>query len=184
MDPVMEVIMAVDRNDGLDDRSLSGSTGSGMGGSTGGGLGGSTTGGYGGSSYGTGGTTAGESAFDRDDGASSIRERGEEMLDEGRERISHAADQGRSRVAGKLEEFGDRLEERGREAQYRGGLQGRAGQAALRASGALDDSAEYLRSHDVDDMRDDLERQIRHRPLMSVGVALGAGFLLARILRD
>jgi membrane protein len=114
----------------------------------------------------------------------SVRERGEEMLERGRERAHDAADTGRSRLAGKLEEYGDRLEERGRESEGRGGIQERAGRAAVRAGHALDDSAEYLRSHDVDEMRDDLERQIRERPLISVGIALGAGFLLARMLRD
>jgi ElaB/YqjD/DUF883 family membrane-anchored ribosome-binding protein len=112
------------------------------------------------------------------------RERGEEFLREGRERAGEAADAGRTRLAGKLEEFGGRLAERGREAREHGGVQARAGDAAIRASGALDSSAEYLRSHDMEDMRDDIERQIRERPLMSVGVALGAGFLLARMLRD
>jgi len=146
---------------------------------------GGTTGGTTGSGMGGfAGGTQGSSAFDRNDRTDSIRERGEEMLEEGRERAHQAADAGRSRVAGKLEEFGDRLEERGREAQGQGGMKGRAGQAAVRASGALDDSAEYIRSHDMEEMRDDLERQIRGRPLMSVGVALGAGFLLGRILRD
>jgi ElaB/YqjD/DUF883 family membrane-anchored ribosome-binding protein len=138
---------------------------------------------------------AGRDAFDRDDRTDSIRERGEALLDAGREKgrelvedgretVEHAADEGRNRVAGKLSEFGDRLEERGREYRDRGGVQGRAGEAAVRAGGALDSGAEYLRSHDMDDMRDDLERQIRGRPLVSVGVALGAGFLLGRMLRD
>jgi ElaB/YqjD/DUF883 family membrane-anchored ribosome-binding protein len=169
----MEAHMANGMNDNLD-RPV-GSTGSGMGGFS--------------------GSTQGTSSFGRDDSSDSLRERGEDMLEhgrergeelleQGRERVSQAADAGRSRVAGKLEEFGDRLEERGREAQGRGGMQGRAGQAAVRAGEALDGSADYLRSHDMEDMRDDLERQIRGRPLMSVGVALGAGFLLGRILRD
>jgi ElaB/YqjD/DUF883 family membrane-anchored ribosome-binding protein len=65
-----------------------------------------------------------------------------------------------------------------------GGVQQRAGHVAVRAGEALDSGAEYLRSHDPDEMRDDLERSIRERPLLSVGIAVGAGFLLARLLRD
>jgi ElaB/YqjD/DUF883 family membrane-anchored ribosome-binding protein len=86
--------------------------------------------------------------------------------------------------AGQLENMGDRLEERGRSMEDAGGVQRRAGQAAVRASEALDSSAEYIRSHDMGEMRDDLERAIRERPLFSVGMAVGAGFLLARLLRD
>jgi ElaB/YqjD/DUF883 family membrane-anchored ribosome-binding protein len=143
-------------------------------------------------SFGTGELGAGGETRDADydrgddlrDKAESVKERGEEMLEHGRQRASAAADTGRNRVADKLDEFGDRLEQRGRESEGRGGLQQRAGRVAVRAGNTLEDGAEYIRSHDFDEMRDDLERQIREKPLMSVGIALGAGFLLARILRD
>lgn len=195
--------MAVDRNQEPDDLSMTSGTGRSDTEHSGGGAG---AGDFSGGSYGAGGPFGGTAGISQDatraanrphfDGHDESlgergsdlldegRERGRDMLREGRERAGEAADAGRDRIAGKLEELGGRLEERGREAQQRGGVQGRAGQAAVRAGGALDSSAEYLRSHDVDDMRDDLERQIRDRPLVSVGVALGAGFLLARILRD
>lgn len=107
-----------------------------------------------------------------------------EKVDEGRERLSGAVEAGRNRVAGQLERISDRLEERGRGMEEAGGVQQRASQVALRAGEALDSGAEYLRSHDPDAMRDDLERSIRERPLLSVGIAAGAGFLLARLLRD
>jgi ElaB/YqjD/DUF883 family membrane-anchored ribosome-binding protein len=112
------------------------------------------------------------------------RERVQEAVEQGRERVGEAVDTGRSRLAGQIETLGDRLEERGRSMEDRGGVQRRAGHVAVRASEALDSSADYLRTHDVGEMRVDLERTIRERPLLSVGVAVGAGFLLARILRD
>jgi ElaB/YqjD/DUF883 family membrane-anchored ribosome-binding protein len=107
-----------------------------------------------------------------------------EKLEAGRERLGGAVDAGRNRVAGQLERISDRLEERGRGMEQAGGVQQRAGHVAVRAGEALDSGAEYLRSHDPDEMRDDLERSIRERPLLSVGIAVGAGFLLARLLRD
>ena len=107
-----------------------------------------------------------------------------EKASEGRARLSGAVDAGRNRVAGQLERISGRLEERGRGMEEAGGVQQRASQVALRAGEALDSGAEYLRSHDPDAMRDDLERSIRQRPLLSVGIAAGAGFLLARLLRD
>jgi ElaB/YqjD/DUF883 family membrane-anchored ribosome-binding protein len=112
------------------------------------------------------------------------RERVQDALETGRDRAADAFDSGRTRVAGQLENFGDRLEERARTMEDAGGVQGRAGHAARRASEALDNSADYIRSHDAQEMRGDFERAIRERPLFSVGMAVGAGFLLARILRD
>jgi ElaB/YqjD/DUF883 family membrane-anchored ribosome-binding protein len=113
-----------------------------------------------------------------------VKESINEKVDEGRDRLSGAVDAGRNRVAGQLERIGDRLEERGRDMEQAGGVQQRAGQVALRAGEALDSSAQYLRSHEPNEMRDDLERSIRERPLLSIGIAAGAGFLLARLLRD
>jgi ElaB/YqjD/DUF883 family membrane-anchored ribosome-binding protein len=99
-------------------------------------------------------------------------------------RLDAAADAGRNRVAEKLEQISDRLEERAFEMEESGGVQRHAGHVVLRAGDALDRSADYLRSHDHHDMRDDLEHSIRTRPLLSVGLAAGAGFLLARLLRE
>jgi ElaB/YqjD/DUF883 family membrane-anchored ribosome-binding protein len=112
------------------------------------------------------------------------RERVEEALESGRERAGEIAESGRNRVAGQLESLGHRIEDRAREMEQAGGVKARAGHVARRAGEALDDSADYLRTHDTEEMRDDLERAIRDRPLLSVGIAAGAGFLLARILRD
>jgi ElaB/YqjD/DUF883 family membrane-anchored ribosome-binding protein len=164
-------------------------------GTQGSGLGGSTTPGIG--TTGDAGTRAGsyDRKFADDDSGTDIRDRVGEKLEEGRERVSEAVESGReragealetgkSRIAGQLESIGDRLEERGRSMEDAGGVQRRAGQVAVRASEALDSSADYLRTHDPAEMRDDLERAIRERPLFSVGMAVGAGFLLARLLRD
>jgi ElaB/YqjD/DUF883 family membrane-anchored ribosome-binding protein len=112
------------------------------------------------------------------------RERVSEAVEEGRERAGEALESGKNRIAGQLETLGDRLEERARTMEDAGGVQRQAGRAAHRASEALDSSAEYLRTHDAHEMRDDLEQAIRERPLFSVGMAVGAGFLLARLLRD
>lgn len=107
-----------------------------------------------------------------------------QKLDEGRQRVSGVVDSGKNRIAGQMERIGDRIEERAHGLEESGGVQRRAGEAALRASEALDSGADYIRTHDPAEMRDDLEVAIRERPLFSVGVAMGAGFLLARLLRD
>jgi len=40
-----------------------------------------------------------------------------------------------------------------------------------------------LRNHDIDEMRSDLEREIRAHPIKSLALALGAGYVLGRIFR-
>lgn len=107
-----------------------------------------------------------------------------DRMDDGGEALRRAAESGRNRVAGQLERMGERLAERGRDMERAGGVQRRASRVAARASEALDSGAEYIRSRDPQEMRDDLERSIRAKPLLSVGIALGAGFLLARLLRE
>lgn len=179
------------------DRESQGRSGGGFGESTG--TGGSTGGGYSGIGrpFEETGTRAG--SYDRsfqggresegmterigekvEEGKEAVAER----VEEGKQRVGQALDSGRSRVASQLDRAGDRLHDRARGMEEHGGMQRRAGKVADRAGDALDTSAEYLRTHDIDEMRDDLENTIRERPLLSVGVAIGAGFLLARILRD
>lgn len=157
-----------------------------------------TTGGSTDSFSGTGNTGSGDmgtraGSYDRkfidaDTDSGNLRDRVSEKVEEGREavgeRVGSALDTGRNRIADQMERASGRLSERAREMEDTGGVQRRAGQVALRASGALESGADYLRTHEMDQMRDDLEHAIRERPLLSVGVAVGAGFLLARLLRD
>lgn len=131
-------------------------------------------------------------AFTPDPGTSrtaGASERGQDMGDQLQQTAQRAADQardtiesGKATVAGRVDTMGDRMEERGREMEQEGGLKGKAGSAMTGVGEAMTDSADYLRSHDLGDMRDDLSHQIRQHPLLSMGVAIGAGFLLSRIL--
>jgi ElaB/YqjD/DUF883 family membrane-anchored ribosome-binding protein len=45
-----------------------------------------------------------------------------------------------------------------------------------------DASRSYVREHDVGEMRSDLEREIRDHPLKSIAIALGCGYILAKLL--
>lgn len=55
--------------------------------------------------------------------------------------------------------------------------------AAERARDVIDSGAEYLREHDVEEIRAELEGRVRERPLISLAVAAAAGFLIARMMR-
>src|SRR5688500_15175227 len=101
-----------------------------------------------------------------------------------KERVGETVHSSKNRLADQMARVGDRIEERARNLEQSGGVQGKAGHVALRASETLDRGADYIRNHEVDEMRDDLENAIRLRPLLSIGIAAGAGFLLARLFRD
>jgi hypothetical protein len=88
----------------------------------------------------------------------------------------------RDRVADRVDRVGDALERRALELELQGGIKAKAAPAVRRVSRAADVSAAYVRENDIEDMRADLETSIREHPLRSMVLALGAGYLLARIL--
>lgn len=61
--------------------------------------------------------------------------------------------------------------------------EGPLGDAAVNAAGALERGGRYLQQADVESIRGDLEGIIRRRPLESLAVGLGLGFIIARGLR-
>lgn len=88
----------------------------------------------------------------------------------------------RARVADTVDRAGDTLERRAIEMELKGGVKAKAAPAIRRASRAADVSAAYVREKNITDMRADLESEIREHPLKSIAIALGAGYLLAKIL--
>lgn len=61
--------------------------------------------------------------------------------------------------------------------------EGPLGDAAINAAGALERGGRYLQQADVESIRGDLEGIIRRRPIESLAVGLGLGFIIARGLR-
>jgi ElaB/YqjD/DUF883 family membrane-anchored ribosome-binding protein len=112
-----------------------------------------------------------------------VQDRARELGDKARERAEDVADRGRMRAASGLDRLGNRLDEQAHEMEERGGVARRAGQVASRGGEALHESADYMRTHDLGAIRDDLTDEIRTHPLRSVGIALGAGYLVGRLLR-
>jgi len=86
------------------------------------------------------------------------REAWQSARDRGRERLSDAAVRGKSRLADTIENTATVLDDR------------------------LYGSAEYLRSSDIEVMRDDFVDAVRKRPLLSAGIALGAGYLIGKAI--
>jgi hypothetical protein len=109
---------------------------------------------------------------------------GEQLGQSRRGRPGESFDARRGRIADRMEGMRDRLESGARGLEGRGEHGTRAAGLLRRGSGAFDSGAQYLRRGEVEDIQKDLAQQIRRNPLIAVGVALGAGFLLGRILRD
>jgi ElaB/YqjD/DUF883 family membrane-anchored ribosome-binding protein len=97
-------------------------------------------------------------------------------------RVRDAAESGKSGVAGGIHSLGDRIEDMARPLEESGGVRGRVGGAIHRAGDTLEEGAEYLRTHELGVIRDDVTDQIRSHPFLSVGIALGTGMLLGAAL--
>ena len=98
------------------------------------------------------------SKYEDEDGFDAINGRFESLRERGREVFGGVAERGKERLADAAERGRDRV-----------------------ASG-LSSGADYLRSNDVEVIRDDLIAQIRAHPLRSAAIAVGAGYLLGRLI--
>jgi ElaB/YqjD/DUF883 family membrane-anchored ribosome-binding protein len=106
-----------------------------------------------------------------------------ERIDHGAERIKHATSEA---VATSKEKFG-RVADHVEEGLHRATDQ--AARAANRASDKVDDAKErgraaYGQARDrADEWLDEVRDYVREKPVQAVAIALGAGWLLGRILR-
>ena len=114
--------------------------------------------------------------------AEGAKEKAKGMGERIRDRASDMVEDRKDQLASGIERASDRLEDRAESMEDQGGMRRRAGRIAHRASDMLEDSAEYLHTKPVSTIRDDITGQIREHPYVSVGVALGTGFLLGRAL--
>lgn len=84
--------------------------------------------------------------------------------------------------ADRLDEVAERIDRLASE-QLDDGPGERAGDAAHLTAGWITEISEYLRQADIDAVRADLEHQVRAKPLRSILLAAGAGWMVGRILR-
>jgi len=75
-----------------------------------------------------------------------------------------------------VKNLGDKLEEQG----PHGGM---LGQASHAVAGTLRTSGDYMEHARLSGMADDMTGMIRRHPLTAVGIGVGLGFLLGRVLR-
>lgn len=94
-----------------------------------------------------------------------------------------AEERARGVASDQLDHAADAMRRLGRRARDQGGIAGKAEPIAGRVGDNLQDAARYVREHDVDDMRHDLEDEVRASPIRSLLIASAAGFLLGRLIR-
>lgn len=98
-------------------------------------------------------------------------------------RAESAVDRGTSRLADRLEETAERLALLAEDRLHDSGPRARAGEAAQSAARWIDDLALYLRDRDAQGLREDLEHQVRERPVPTLLLAVAAGWIVGRIMR-
>ncbi|NLG61858.1 MAG: hypothetical protein GX539_06400 [Candidatus Cloacimonetes bacterium] len=103
--------------------------------------------------------------------------------EEHRSRRPRPVDRGRERLADAFDSVADRIDHRGRRMRRRGGARAHAGRAAQSAGRLLESGADYLRAHDVEEIRQELETRVREKPIPALVAAAVAGFVFARIVR-
>lgn len=87
-------------------------------------------------------------------------------------------------LADRLEEAAARIADLADEQQKAAlPLGGAAGTAVLSTASWLDHAADYLRTADLATIRTDVELQVRERPLRTLLIAAGTGWVLGKIMR-
>lgn len=92
-----------------------------------------------------------------------------------------AVERARRAAGGRLEETAQRVRTLGDRAAARNPVLGRTRPLAYGAATGIDQAADYVRTRELDEMRTDLETQVRRHPLASVAVAFLAGYTVRRI---
>lgn len=111
-----------------------------------------------------------------------VTEQAKSLTGKVKNQAKNVVEGGKSRAASQIDRVSDRIDDRADQMELEGGLKGQAGKMMHKAGDVLENTAGYLRTHDIGTISDDLKGQIRSHPYLSVGAALGAGFVLGRVL--
>jgi len=116
--------------------------------------------------------------------AGAAQEKGKEVADQAKQKAGQAADQaqqkadqGIDKAASGLDQVADKLRQQG---EQRGGT---VASVATTTAEKLDSASQYLRDKDSAQVLDDIEALVRRKPVESLFVAAGVGFVVSKILR-
>ncbi len=112
----------------------------------------------------------------------------EEVGDTARETVARAtetakqqADTKREKLGGGLERVAQTMHQTGNDLRQKN--QAMVGDYLDQAAGQVEKVSDYLRGHSVDQIISDVDAFARREPAITIGVALGLGFLAARLLK-
>lgn len=109
--------------------------------------------------------------------ASQATDQAKEKASQATEQAQQKADQGMDKAASGLDQAAEMLRQQG---EQRGGT---VASAATTTADKLGSASQYLRDKDSAQLLDDLEALVRSKPVESLLVAAGVGFVLSKILR-
>ncbi|MBA3274357.1 MAG: hypothetical protein H0T72_01080 [Chloroflexia bacterium] len=118
---------------------------------------------------------AGEVAGKAQDKAGEVTGKAQQKAGEVGEQVHSKADSGLDSAASGLGQAADMLRQQGEQRQ------GTVGTAAAKTADSLESASTYLREKDTDQLMTDLEALVRQKPVESVLVAAGIGFVLSKI---
>lgn len=111
------------------------------------------------------------------DKAKDLASTAQEKAGEVQGKAQDKADQGIDAAASGLGSVADTIRQQG---EQRGGS---VGSAATRTADTLEHASQYLRDKDSDQLLNDLESLVRQKPVESLLVAAGVGFILSKLFR-
>lgn len=116
--------------------------------------------------------------------AGQAKEKGQEVADQAKQKgqevagqAQEKADQGLDATASGLTQAADMLRSKGEEQG------GSVATTATKAAEKLDGASQYLQGKDTDQLLNDLEALARRKPVESLLVAAGVGFVLSKLFR-
>jgi ElaB/YqjD/DUF883 family membrane-anchored ribosome-binding protein len=115
--------------------------------------------------------------------AQRVAERTREVAGTVKNRASEIGSRVADRTDAAMSAAGERIEHLGQSLRERSSEEGRFGRVMGRTAQALEQSGLYLQESTPTDVRMDLEDVMRKRPIATLLVGAGLGFLIARALR-
>ena len=116
--------------------------------------------------------------------ASTAQEKGQQVADQAKQKASQATDQAKEKASQATVQAQQKADQ-GMEMLLQQGEQrgGTVASAATATADKLGGASQYLRDKDSAQLLDDLEALVRSKPVESLLVAAGVGFVLSKILR-
>lgn len=114
--------------------------------------------------------------------ADQVKDQAADKANQAKQQATEKADAGLDQAASGMDKLADTIRGKAEDSGGDGAMGAVSGQATMVAD-KLDQASGYLREKDSEELVADLEALVRRRPVESVAVAVGVGFLLSKAFR-